>query len=99
MEREMNEVGFYNRAVNYLRCYCSCAKRRPRSACCVCRSNQAVMAQAANGHLVEAEALLPRATASGNERGRDACTGMVLANMARIMAVIGNIADAERLAQ
>jgi tetratricopeptide (TPR) repeat protein len=58
--------------------------------------NQAVLAQAANGHLAEAEAAL-RVSVSGD--GRDTCTGMVLANLARIMAVIGNIEDAERLAQ
>jgi tetratricopeptide (TPR) repeat protein len=57
------------------------------------------MAQAANGHLAEAEALLPRATASGDERGQDACAGIVLGRIAGITAVLGRLAEAERLAE
>jgi tetratricopeptide (TPR) repeat protein len=56
--------------------------------------NKAVMAQAAIGHLVEAKALLPHTTGSG-----DACTGVVLGNMARMMAVLGRTAEAEHLAE
>jgi tetratricopeptide (TPR) repeat protein len=56
--------------------------------------NKAVIAQAATGHLAEAKALLPHAAGSG-----DACTGVVLGNMARMMAVLGRTAEAERLAE
>jgi tetratricopeptide (TPR) repeat protein len=61
--------------------------------------NQAVMIHAAKGHLAEAEALLPGTAASRNTRDNDACTGLVLSNMARIMTVLGRMSDAERLAE
>src|SRR5215471_6654709 len=61
--------------------------------------NRAAMVQAANGHLAEAEALLPRAKLPGDERAQDACTGMVLGNIARITAVLGRLTDSERLAE
>src|SRR5215471_6216004 len=61
--------------------------------------NDAATALAANGRLAEAEALLGRATVSGGERDQGICTGRVLANVARVTAVLGRIAEAGRLAE
>lgn len=61
--------------------------------------NQAVMAKAVNGHLAEAEGLLPLSALSGDVQNSDACAGLVLGNMARMMAVLGRIDVAERLAE
>jgi tetratricopeptide (TPR) repeat protein len=61
--------------------------------------NQAAMKQAASGRLADAEALLPTATAAGDERGESICAGHVLSNIARLMAVTGRTAEAERLAE
>jgi tetratricopeptide (TPR) repeat protein len=74
------------------------ANEGPADASCL-QLNAAVMTQTASGHVAEAEALLSTATAPGDERGQAACTGHVLGNMARTMAVFGNIAEAERLAE
>src|SRR4051812_206153 len=61
--------------------------------------NHAAIRQAANGHLAEAEALVPAATDSGDQRSQNACRGQVLSNLAGMMSVSGRIAEAERLAE
>jgi tetratricopeptide (TPR) repeat protein len=61
--------------------------------------SEAVMTQATKGHLAEAEALLPAAWVSGDDPGHAACIGTVLGNLARTAAMLGHVADAERLAE
>ncbi len=61
--------------------------------------DRAATAQAAGGHLAEAEALLSAAKVSGNERDQGTCTGLVLSNVARMMTILGRTAEAERLAE
>jgi tetratricopeptide (TPR) repeat protein len=60
--------------------------------------NQKVVTQTASGHLPEAEALLEKAMASGDENVQGACVGYVLSNMAAFKSVSGSPAEAERLA-
>jgi tetratricopeptide (TPR) repeat protein len=61
--------------------------------------NQAAVAQAASGHLAEAEASLPAATISSGERDQCVCRGYILSNIAAIVFVSGRTADAEGMAE
>jgi tetratricopeptide (TPR) repeat protein len=64
----------------------------PTSASCI-QLKDATITQTVRGHFAEAETLVSAATVSG------ACTGQVLGSMASTMAVLGNIAEARRLAE
>jgi tetratricopeptide (TPR) repeat protein len=76
----------------------SVARSAAVTAACV-DLNQAVLTQVANGRLNEAELTVSAALASGDDHAQDACAGVILNNMAAIMAVSGRLADAERLAE
>src|SRR5262245_24765652 len=60
--------------------------------------NQAAVALARSGRLAEAEASLQAATPSGDEHSHWACRGHILSNIAGVMAVLGRVVEAERLA-
>ena len=55
--------------------------------------NQTVMTQIANGKLKEAELALSAFLTSGADRGREACAGLVLNNMAALMSISGRLGD------
>jgi tetratricopeptide (TPR) repeat protein len=70
----------------------------PLSSECI-ELNQRVVAEAANGQFAAAEALLSQATAFGEGRIPDRCTGFILHNMAALLSMSGRITEAERLAE
>jgi tetratricopeptide (TPR) repeat protein len=76
----------------------SVARSDPVTAACV-DLNQTALTHVANGKLNEAELAVSAVLASGRDHAQDACAGLVLHNMAGIMAVSGRLADAERLAE
>jgi tetratricopeptide (TPR) repeat protein len=57
------------------------------------------MTQIANGKLKEAELALSAFLTSGADRGREACAGLVLNNMAALMSISGRLGDGSRLAE
>jgi tetratricopeptide (TPR) repeat protein len=70
----------------------------PSTAECV-ELNRIVVAQVAGGQTAGPEAALAPVLAPGADRAQSACGGLVLNNMAAIMAVYGRIAEAQRLAE
>jgi tetratricopeptide (TPR) repeat protein len=70
----------------------------PVSAACA-KLNQTFATELANGQFKEGESALSAALASGAYRAEDACTGLLLNNMAGLMSALGRSAEAERFAQ
>jgi len=58
-----------------------------------------IMTQFGNGRYAAAETLLSTAITCGADRARDTCAGMIMNNMAALLAASGRMADAERLAE
>jgi tetratricopeptide (TPR) repeat protein len=61
--------------------------------------NKRVVAEGSKGQLAAAEALASKATVSREGRAPDGCTGFVLHNMAALLSMSGQMADAERFAE
>jgi tetratricopeptide (TPR) repeat protein len=69
----------------------------PVAACA--KLNQTFVTQMANGQFSEGETALSAALASRADHADDACTALILNNMAGLLSVLGRVAEAERLAE
>jgi tetratricopeptide (TPR) repeat protein len=70
----------------------------PMSSRCV-QVHRTVNAQAENGRIFEAEATLSAALGTGIDLPQDACTGLLLSDMAAFVSVSGRDAEAEKFAE
>ena len=61
--------------------------------------HRTVNAQAENGRISEAEATLSAALGTGMDQPEDACTGLLLSDMAAFVSVSGRDAEAQRFAE